>query len=194
VIGVRLERPFFERTAPVVAPELLGAKLVAPGIVLRITETEAYTEDDPASHSFRGPTKRNAVMFGPPGHLYVYFTYGMHWCANIATASVGTGEAVLIRAAEIESGLDLITARRKPGTVRKNLTNGPAKICQALRLNGSHDGIDLCSDSSDGTFELRAAASVELFVATPRIGISQGKETLWRFVLAGDITDGGSGA
>jgi DNA-3-methyladenine glycosylase len=184
-VGLRLERPFFERSAPLVAPELLGARLIAPdGIVLRITETEAYTENDPASHSFRGPTKRNAVMFGRPGHLYVYFTYGMHWCANVSTGAVGKGEAVLLRAADIESGLDVITARRKPGTSRKNLTNGPAKLCQALGLNGSHNGIDLCSDLPETAYEIRSENRSEPFVSTTRIGISQGTETLWRFVLA----------
>jgi DNA-3-methyladenine glycosylase len=182
-MDVRLDRSFFDRSAPLVAPELLGAVLIAPdGIILRITETEAYTEDDPASHSFNGPTKRNAVMFGPPGHLYVYFTYGMHWCANVSTGSVGAGEAVLFRAAQIESGLDLIASRRKPGTSPANLTNGPAKLCQALAWNGSHNGIDLCSDQSETTYELRAAIPSEPFVQTRRIGISRGTETLWRFV------------
>jgi DNA-3-methyladenine glycosylase len=183
----RLDRSFFARPAPVVAPELLGCILVAPGgASIRINETEAYTQSDPASHSFRGQTKRNSVMFGPPGFLYVYFTYGMHWCANVSTGSLGDGEAVLIRGGDIEAGHDLISSRRPNGTSPANLTNGPAKLCQALGIAGEQNGIDLCGNEE---YWLGAATRKISFIETPRIGISQGRETLWRFVADGTFTD-----
>jgi DNA-3-methyladenine glycosylase len=176
----RLSRQFFARTAPVVASELLGCRLLTPdGISLRITETEAYTAEDPASHSFHGETKRNAVMFGPPGHLYVYFTYGMHWCANVTTGPVGVGEAVLFRAGVVEAGNDLVRSRRPVQTKAENMTNGPAKLCQALAIASDQNGIDLCTDTG---FSLLPALLRPDVVITPRIGISQGVDTLWRFL------------
>lgn len=175
-----LERAFFDRSAPDVAPELLGARFVTPeGIVLRITETEAYTEIDPASHSFRGPTKRNMTMFGPPGHLYVYFVYGMHWCANIATGAVGVGEAVLLRGGVVEAGMSLVRGRRGPRVRDADLANGPAKLCQALAITGDHDGVDLCTGRGYRVLGQEGTAS---YVTTARIGISVGRETPWRFL------------
>jgi DNA-3-methyladenine glycosylase len=175
-----LSRAFFDRSAPTVALDLLGCRLIAPeGIVLRITETEAYTEDDPASHTFRGETKRNAVMFGEPGHLYVYFIYGMHWCANVVTQRVGVGEAVLLRAGVFEAGEEVVRSRRPAKTRTANLTNGPAKLCQALGVTGEQNGIDLCGDSG---FSILPALARPTTIATPRIGISQGVDTLWRFL------------
>ncbi len=176
-----VKRSFFERSAPAVAPELLGARLFASdGVVVRINETEAYTQDDPASHSFRGQTQRNAVMFGPPGYLYVYFIYGMHWCANITTGPVGEGAAVLIRGAIVEAGLDLVRTRRGARVRERDLTNGPAKLCQALAINGTHNGIDLCSSAGD--FRIGPRRTTAAFSATARIGVSQGKATMWRFL------------
>lgn len=179
-----LGREFFARRAPVVASELLGACFVNPeGIIIRITETEAYTEGDPASHSFRGPTKRNAVMFGPPGHLYVYFIYGMHWCANISTGPAGVGEAVLLRGGVVEAGIELVRFRRGPGVREAALTNGPAKLCQALGISGTESGIDLCARHG---YQVRSRREPVPFVVTKRIGVSVGRETLWRFLALRD--------
>src|SRR6478735_247431 len=136
---------FLARPAPEVARDLIGYRLYAceadgsltGGVII---ETEAYTADDAASHSYRGETPRNRVMFGPAGHIYVYFTYGMHWCMNIVTGKKGEGEAVLIRALRPDQGLERITKRRHG---RQGLTNGPAKICQALAVTGSDNGQSL---------------------------------------------------
>jgi DNA-3-methyladenine glycosylase len=184
----RFRRSFFARSALDVAPDLLGRLLVVgtgqTEIAVVINETEAYTADDPASHSFRGPTKRNASMFGPPGHLYTYFTYGMHWCANVVTGPEGTGEAVLLRGGVVQSGIDVVLVRRNNARNRpvseRNLTNGPAKLCQALCLDGAADGLDLCAPAAIvRIFKLGAGPTP--FEATPRIGISVGQDRLWRF-------------
>lgn len=143
-----------------------------------ITETEAYTQEDAASHSCRGETPRTAVMFGPAGHLYVYFTYGMHWCANIVTGLKGHGEAVLIRAIQPDAGLAIIQERRgnRPDA---ELTNGPAKFCQALAINGQDSGAVV----NQGRFLLLPPEGPKLKItAAPRIGITQGTHRLWRFV------------
>ena len=172
-----------------VAPDLLGCLLLAGTgealVVVRIDETEAYTADDPASHSFRGPTKRNEVMFGPPGYLYVYFTYGMHWCANVVTGDEGTGEAVLLRGGVIESGLDLARFRRRTragvAVHDRDLTNGPAKLAQAAAIDGSHNGLRL--DASSAVLLADDGASRPKFVRTPRIGISVAVDRPWRFLV-----------
>ena len=186
-----LDAKFFGRSALDVAPDLLGC-LISSGsvetrVVVRIDETEAYTSDDPASHSFRGPTKRNEVMFGPAGYLYVYFTYGMHWCANVVTGPEGTGEAVLLRGGVIESGLDHARARRRTragNPVRdRDLTNGPAKLTQTLAINGAQNGLRLDAASS---ISLAAdGATQREYVCTPRIGISVAMDRRWRFVVEG---------
>ena len=150
----RLTRSFYSRSALIVARELLGCILVrrVGETVLRgrIVETEAYLNDDPASHSFRGMTPRTAVMFGPAGHLYVYFTYGMHYCANVVTGKEGIGEAVLLRAVEPLEGTEVMMRNRygpKSGrnetVLLKNLTNGPAKLAKAFALTTAHSGVDL---------------------------------------------------
>ena len=142
----RLRRPFFARPSTTVAPELLNKLLVAGASVGRIVEVEAYMADDPASHAFRGQTRRNATMFGKAGVLYVYFTYGMHHCANIVTGSVGDGQAVLLRAVTPVAGVDEIRARR-PGRADRSLTDGPGKLCQAFGLDLRHDRLDLCASA-----------------------------------------------
>lgn len=147
-----------------------------------ITETEAYRQDDAASHSYRGKTPRTDVMFGPPGRLYVYFTYGMHWCANIVTGAEGSGEAVLIRAIVPDSGLDTIQ-RRRGNRLHSELTNGPAKLCQALGITGKDQGASL----NNGRFLLlppKPEHSHLPIKPTKRIGIRKDTHRLWRFVTS----------
>src|SRR5437879_11364025 len=137
-----LPRSFYRRDPRVVAPELLNKVLRKGALVARIVEVEAYCGvEDPGSHAFRGPTRRNATMFGPPGGLYVYFTYGMHWCANAVCGDVDEGVAVLLRAAEPLRALDVMRRRRGPAAIRdRDLCSGPAKLCQALGLDRAYDG------------------------------------------------------
>ena len=142
-----------------------------------IVETEAYSQIDAASHSYRGITPRTEIMFGPAGHLYVYFTYGMHWCANIVTGKQGDGEGVLLRAILPEENIELIRERR-PNQPDHLLTNGPAKLCQALLINGSDKGAPIAG----GRFLLEPPMKAFEVQATPRIGISQDTHRLWRFV------------
>ena len=186
--GRRLPRDFYARRSTTVAPDLLGRVLVrsADGVRLaaRIVETEAYEPHDPASHAFRGRTDRNAVMFGPPGHLYVYFTYGMHHCMNAVTGPVGEGMAVLLRAAEPIDGVDVMRARRGRWSVRE-LCSGPAKLCQAFRVDRSFDGVDLVQGPdlwiAEGT-----PVPPSRVVAGPRVGIRVGTGYAWRFSVADD--------
>jgi len=145
----RLPPRFFERDATVVAPDLLNKRFVAGGAAGRIVEVEAYTSDDPASHCYGGRTARNAVMFGPPGRLYVYFTYGMHFCVNISTGPMGDGQAVLLRAIQPLDGIELMRARRGPRPDRI-LADGPAKLAQAFGLDLTNNG-DLAEVYDDGT-------------------------------------------
>src|SRR3954471_23046436 len=138
-----LPRSFYRRDPRLVAPELLNKVLRQGALAARIVEVEAYCGgQDPGSHAFRGPTRRNATMFGPPGHLYVYFTYGMHWCAN-AVCGDHDGLAVLLRAAEPLAGLEAMRAARGPKISDRDLLRGPARLCQAFGLTGADDGADL---------------------------------------------------
>jgi DNA-3-methyladenine glycosylase len=166
------------------AKRLLGCHLVrtletGEQIVARIVETEAYTQTDAASHSFKGKTPRTDVMFGPAGHAYVYFTYGMHYCFNVTTGAEGEGAAVLIRAVEIIEGEEYAKANRPVEGV--NLTNGPAKLCQALAATKAFNGHDL----SQVPLELRSMPEVDdtQVVQTTRIGIRNAVDNPWRFYL-----------
>ncbi len=173
--------------AEVVAPRLLGCRLVreldGQLIAGRIVETEAYSQDDVASHSYRGETPRTKVMFGPPGYLYVYFTYGMHYCCNIVTDQPGRGSAVLIRALEPLSGHDTMSQHRR-GLRGEQLTNGPAKLCQALRIDKQLNSHDLRHEPL--RLELASALPQTDIIQTTRIGISQGQEVPWRFYIRGN--------
>lgn len=161
-----------------IAPLLLGWQLstVVDDVTttIRLTEVEAYAPDDPAAHSYRGQTERNATMFGPGGHLYVYLSYGIHWCANVVVGGAGDASAVLLRAGVPLEGLSAMAARRGR---RDHLTDGPGKLCQALGIDGSFDGEPL----SGPRVWLRHGPQPR-YEATPRIGISKATEKLWRFV------------
>jgi len=177
----RVRRAELARDAVVVAPFLLNKLLVAGECVGRIIEVEAYMEFDPASHAFRGMTNRNAVMFGPAGHLYVYFTYGMHHCANIVTGTAGDGQAVLLRAVEPLAGVDVMVARRgRPG----NIADGPGKLCQAFAIDLGSNGTDLCRPGPVGLFD-DGVAPPATPVSSRRIGISVGIDTPWRWTVSG---------
>lgn len=175
-------RRLLDRAAPEAAPSLLGAMLVtdrADGrVAIRILEVEAYTEDDPASHSFRGPTTRNRSMFADPGTLYVYRSYGIHWCANVATGGADRGDAVLLRGGRISEGAEV--ARRRRGR-SDHLADGPGKLCQALGISGEDDGVDLLAHGE--TRLLPAEPAVTAIRTTPRVGISKAVDRPWRFVV-----------
>jgi len=174
------DRRLLEGDAPDVAPRLLGALLVAPPCIGRIAEVEAYTADDPASHSVRGRTPRNSSMFEQAGTLYVYFTYGMHHCANVVTGTCGDGQAVLLRTLVPLAGLDVMRDRRG-GRRGRQLTDGPGKLCQALAIDRSHDGLDLCDPRSPVRLAVDDWSPSDLDVTT-RIGIRVATERPWRWV------------
>ena len=183
----RLERGFYARSPLDVAPDLLNKVLVAPdGRAGRIVEVEAYRgEDDPGSHGFRGPTKRNATMFGPPGHLYVYFTYGMHWCANVVVETDGVAAAVLLRALTPLEGLEAMYAARGPAArTERDLCSGPAKLTQALGIDGALDGADLVSGDR-GVAIVDDGQPPPTPAVTTRIGLTSGAELPWRFYIEG---------
>ena len=171
--------PDFTSPAVELAPALIGAELTVDGIGGIVVETEAYDRTDPASHSFTGPTARNAAMFGAPGRAYVYRSYGMHWCLNIVCGPE-PGQAVLIRALEPTVGLDLMRARRGVEPVRL-LCSGPGRLCQALAVTREHDGLSL----AEPPFSLVAARGGETLLSGPRIGISKASERPWRWGRAG---------
>jgi DNA-3-methyladenine glycosylase len=179
-VSSRLRRDFFARSVHEVAPELIGATLLVGGVGGVIVEVEAYDQEDPASHGFRGPTPRTAAMFGPPGYAYVYRSYGIHWCINVVCDVEGRAEATLVRALEPTRGLDAMRSRRGVDDIRA-LCSGPGKLCQALGITGEHDGLPL----DRPPFELRARTG-ELPIATGRrIGITRAAELPWRYGLAG---------
>ena len=179
---------FCSRSALAVAPDLLNKVLVAPdGRAGRIVEVEAYRgADDPGSHGFRGPTKRNATMFGPPGHLYVYFTYGMHWCANVVVETEGVAAAVLLRALTPIQGLDAMYAARGPAArTERDLCSGPAKLTQALGIDGALDGANLVSGDRGVTIVDDGQPPPPTPAVTTRIGLTNGADLPWRFCIEG---------
>lgn len=172
-----VDRAQLAGTADVVAPWLLNKLLVHGPCIGRIVETEAYRPDDPASHSFRGLTARNAAMFGPPGTLYVYFTYGMHYCANVVTGPEGDGAAVLLRAVVPVAGVELMRERRSG---RAALADGPAKLCQAMAIGPEHNATDLLGGGPVALGDDGLAPPAAPIVG-PRIGISKSVDAPWRF-------------
>ena len=172
-----LDRTFFERDAVTVARALIGVEVLVDGVGGPIVETEAYDAGDPASHSFRGPTARNAVLFGPHGHAYIYRIYGLHWCMNFVCSPVS---AVLIRAIEPRHGIEQMVERRGTGDIRL-LCSGPGRLCQALAVDNSLDGAPLDTPP----LELRAADAPRTLAVGVRIGISKAVDTPWRFGEAG---------
>jgi DNA-3-methyladenine glycosylase len=190
-----LPREFFERPSLEVAPELLGCVLAhetAEGLVaVELAEVEAYAgEADPASHAFRGRTARNAVMYGPPGHAYVYFTYGMHFCVNLVCEPEGRASAVLLRAGRVIDGVPLARARRSAAARQPrevDLARGPARLCEAMAIDRSEDGADVADPASP----LRAFAPLAPVRAAdisqgPRVGISRAADVAWRFWVTGN--------
>ncbi|MFP5310037.1 MAG: DNA-3-methyladenine glycosylase [Actinomycetes bacterium] len=188
-------RPFPRRRlvgdAPAVAHDLLGALVVraepdGSETVVRLVEVEAYRQDDPASHTFRGETPGNATMFGEAGHLYVYFTYGMHHCANVVAGRAGEGAAVLLRAGVVLAGDAHVDARRPRARRPVERTGGPGRLAQALALDRTHDGVDLCDPTSPVRLATDGfAPAAGAVVAGPRVGVRLAADTPWRFHLAG---------
>ena len=170
----------FSAPAHEVAQLLIGTVLLVDGVGGRIVETEAYDREDPASHAFSGPTERNGAMFGPPGHAYVYRSYGIHWCLNFVCREDGHGAGVLIRALEPLAGLERMQQRRDTSDPRL-LCSGPGKLCQALGVSHAHNGLALAALP----FAVSARVAPAPLVTGPRIGISKAIEVPWRFGLAG---------
>ena len=196
-----IPRDFFARFSVQVAPELLGCVIehqTAAGLVaIELTEVEAYAgASDPASHAYRGKTARNAVMFGPPGHAYVYFTYGMHFCVNLVCLGNGSASAVLLRAGRVIEGEELALTRRTRGATIvsfRDLARGPARLCQALDIDRTQDGADVCV--ADSPLRMRwpdartTDRSADKKVASgPRVGVSAAAEVPWRFWIEGEPT------
>ena len=179
-VPTRLGRSFFERAAPEVAADLIGAVLTVGGVGGMVVETEAYDPDDPASHSFKGPSRRNAAMFGPAGHAYIYRSYGIHWCLNLVCGSGVTGSAVLIRALEPLSGIEVMRARRRRADLRE-LCRGPGRLCEALDVSRALDGRALDAPP----FSIRGRTRPVGVVVGRRIGISRAVDIPWRFGLEG---------
>ena len=191
----RLTRSFYDRDALAVARDLIGCIFVhdhpSGRVGVRLVEVEAYRgEQDPGSHGFRGPTQRTRTMFGPPGRLYVYFTYGMHWCANVVCGAPGVCEAVLLRAGEPRVGIEHMRARRPKITDERLLASGPARLAQAMGIDRSHDGASLLRG---GRMWIAADAVTDEYRAleiaqTVRVGLAagRGEEIPWRFVVPGN--------
>ena len=186
-----LPREFYVQDTRAVAQKLLGQivqrRLPKGGLLSGIiVETEAYLKDDPACHAYRGRTPRNSTMFGPPGHAYVYFTYGLHMMLNLVCAPEGTAEAVLIRALEPVEGVEAMRQNRRGILETRQLTNGPGKLAQALALTRlTHDGVDLTEPSSELLILPNEYSPFEMVTKT-RIGITQGVDLPWRYYVAGN--------
>jgi DNA-3-methyladenine glycosylase len=182
-----LARRFYDRGSLEVAPDLLNKLLVRDGRVGRIVEVEAYRgSEDPASHAYRGPTARNATMYGRPGLLYVYFTYGMHFCANIVCMPEGTAEAVLLRALAPVAGLEIMREARPRAHKDVELTNGPGKLCQALGITRVEDGADLVTGDVGLTVMDDGVAPPTLPAHSGRVGIRHAADLPWRWWVPGD--------
>jgi DNA-3-methyladenine glycosylase len=175
----QLHRSFFDRSVHDVAPDLIGATLLVDGIGGIIVEVEAYDQDDPAAHGYRGRTERNASMFGPPGCAYVYRAYGLHWCLNFVCEGVDTACAVLIRAIEPRLGIPIMQARRRLSDLRL-LCSGPGRVCEALGLTRAHDGLALDLPP----FEIRARSTAVRVVRGQRVGITKAVDKPWRYGLS----------
>ena len=196
--GPRIDRADLLPLSLQVAPLLLGSVLVhddpVARVSVRLTEVEAYTgQADPGSHAYHGLTPRTRVMFGPPGHLYVYFTYGMHWCANVVCGPPGQASAVLLRAGEILEGLDVARARRPAARSDHDLARGPARLATALGIGCEHNGVDLCAPDTRLWLQPVVRAVEGHRVATgPRVGVSgpggDGQTFPWRFWSVGEPT------
>jgi DNA-3-methyladenine glycosylase len=183
-----LPRAFFDRPVQEVARDLLGCLVAHAGVTVRLTEVEAYDgADDAASHAYRGPTPRNEVMFGPPGHAYVYFTYGMHFCMNLVCAPAGRAAAVLLRAGAVVDGLDL-AAERRPGITSRDLARGPARLTTTLAVARAQNGLDVTDPDSP----LRVSAGQPVpdtdVRRGPRVGVSRAAELPWRLWVAEEPT------
>lgn len=190
--GEVLPRSFFDRPAQEVAPDLLGRVIeheTARGLVaIRLTEVEAYAGTaDPASHAYRGPTRRNAVMFGPSGHVYVYFTYGMHYCMNLVCLPEGTASAVLLRAGRVVQGAGLARGTRTRLAGRL-LASGPARLCTALAVGREHNGADVCDPASPLRTRTGDPAPRRVIRSGPRTGVTGAASVPWRFWVDGDET------
>jgi DNA-3-methyladenine glycosylase len=177
-MGKPLSRAFFSRSVHEVAPDLIGVTLLVDGVGGRLVEVEAYHHTDPAAHSYRGPTARNAVMFGPPGYVYVYRSYGIHWCLNFVCEPKGSASAVLIRAIEPTNGVPLMRRRRGTGDERL-LCSGPGRLCEALGITGTDNGAALNAPP----FKLLARTAPVEVIAGPRIGITKAVDKPWRYGL-----------
>ena len=175
-----LGQDFFDRSVHAVAPDLVGVILLVDGVGGPIVEVEAYDHEDPAAHGFRGRTNRNRSMFGPPGHAYVYRSYGIHWCLNFVCEPEGVASAVLIRALEPTHGVQEMVRRRGLEDPRL-LASGPGRLCQALGIAGDHDGLPL----DRPPFELLAREGEPELAVGPRVGITKAAEQPWRYGLAG---------
>ena len=175
-----LSRPFFARSVHEVAPDLVGCTLLVDGVGGRIVEVEAYDQQDPAAHGYRGETPRNRSMFGPPGHAYVYRSYGIHWCLNLVCEEAGVASAVLLRALEPTHGIEVMRERRGVGDVRL-LCSGPGRLCQALGVTREHDGLAL----DRPPFQVLDRDAVPTVVAGRRIGITRAADEPWRYGVPG---------
>jgi DNA-3-methyladenine glycosylase len=183
-----VSRAFLSRDAGEVAPKLVGAVIVtgagtAAEVRARIVEVEAYRgTDDPASHAFRGPTPRASIMFGQPGHLFVYFSYGMHYCANVVCAPMGIASAVLLRSAIVERGEQTVRSRRGQAPNLVRLLSGPGNLCKGLGLGAADNGVDLCTA---GRIHLEVGAAGVPLQVGPRVGIRRAADLPLRFWWAG---------
>jgi DNA-3-methyladenine glycosylase len=184
-----MERSFFDRAATEVGPELLGCVLWHGDVGVELTEVEAYMgAADPASHAYRGQTPRNAVMFGPPGYAYVYFTYGMYFCVNLVCQPAGTASAVLLRAGRVIAGEELARVRRPSSRRTRDLASGPARLCLALSIDREQNGLDVCTAGSPLLVTSTTDSYEKKICQGPRVGISSAADLPWRYWIDGDPT------